>query len=92
MEFYVKGISLSPVRTESVESCFIDLRVVAKISSHEVPKFKLPTKTLQNMQNFKLFLFFMQLQHNIIKLNTGSIPFSNRKYKGRKKVATKEKK
>ena len=43
------------------------------------------------MQNFKLFLSSLQLQDNIIRLNTRSIPFSNRKYKGRKKLATKEK-
>ena len=36
--------------------------------------------------------FLCNCKYNIIKLNTGSIPFSNRKYKGRKKkLATKEK-
>ena len=35
------------------------------------------------MQNFKLFSFSMQMQYDIIKINTGSIPFSNRNYKGR---------
>ena len=33
----------------------------------------------------------MQLQHNIIKLNTGSIPILNKKLKEQKKLATKEK-
>ena len=33
----------------------------------------------------------MQLQYNNIKLNTGSILFTNSKYKGREKLATKEK-
>ena len=32
----------------------------------------------------------MQLQHNIIKLNTGSIPISNRKLKEQEKLAAKE--
>ena len=44
------------------------------------------------MQNFKLFSFSVQLQHGIIKLNTGSIPFSNRKYKGREKTSNERKK
>ena len=36
----------------------------------------------------------LQIQHSknfYLVLNTGLIPFSNRKYKGRKKLATKEK-
>ena len=37
------------------------------------------TKTLKNMQNIKLFSFSMQMQYDIIKINTASIPFSNRK-------------
>ena len=43
------------------------------------------------MLNFKLFSFAMQLQYDIIKLNEGSIPFSNRKYKGRNKNQKKKK-
>ena len=34
-----------------------------KINSHEVSKFGLSTKTLQNMQNFKLLLFSIQIQY-----------------------------
>ena len=34
----------------------------------------------------------MQLQYDIIKLNTGSIPFPNRKYKGRGKISNERKK
>ena len=37
----------------------------------------------------------LQIRHSknfYLVLNTGLIPFSNRKYKGRKKLATKEKK
>ena len=34
----------------------------------------------------------MQLQYDIIKLNTGSIPFPNRKYKGREKISNERKK
>lgn len=48
-------------------------------------------KLHKTLQIFKLFLFSMQLQHNIIKLNTGSIPILNKKLKEQKKLATKEK-
>ena len=58
-------------------------KVVPKINSHEVSKFKFSTKTLQNMQ--KLFSFSMQMQYDIIKLNTGSIIFSDRSIKVEKK-------
>ena len=34
----------------------------------------------------------MQLQYDIMKLNTGSIPFPNRKYKGREKISNERKK
>ena len=34
----------------------------------------------------------MQMQYDIIKLNTGSIPYSNRKYKGREKTSNERKK
>ena len=44
------------------------------------------------MQNCKLFSFSIQMQYDIIKLNAGSIPFSNRKLKEEKKLAKKEKK
>ena len=43
------------------------------------------------MQNCKLFSFSIQMQYDIIKLNAGSIPFSNRKLKEEKKLAKKEK-
>ena len=45
------------------------------------------------MHNLNLFSFSNQLQYHIIKLNTGSIPFFQVFifYKGRKKLATKEK-
>ena len=33
----------------------------------------------------------MKMQYNVTRLNTASISFSNRKYKGREKLATKEK-
>ena len=46
----------------------------------------------QNMQSFKLFLLSMKMQYNIIKLNTGSIPFSNRKNKVRGKTSNERKK
>ena len=34
----------------------------------------------------------MQMQYDIIKLNTGSTPFSNRKYKEREKTSKESKK
>ena len=34
----------------------------------------------------------MQMQYDIIKLNTGSIPFSNKKFKGREKTSNERKK
>ena len=43
------------------------------------------------MQNFKLFSFSVQMQYDIIKLNTGSIPFSNGKYNERERTSTKRK-
>ena len=43
------------------------------------------TKTLKNMQNIKLFSLSMQMQYDIIKINTASFLFSNRKYKEREK-------
>ena len=43
------------------------------------------------MQDFKLFSFSRKMQYGIIKPNTGSNPFSNRKYNGREKTS-KEKK
>ena len=42
------------------------------------------------MQNCKLFSFSIQMQYDIIKLNAGSIPFSNRKSKEEKKLAKKK--
>ena len=42
------------------------------------------------MRNFKLFSFSLQLQYDIIKQYTGSIPFSNRNIKEEKKLAMKE--
>ena len=50
-----------------------------------------PQKLYKTFQIVRLFLFSMQLQHNIIKLNTGSIPILNKKLKEQKKLATKEK-
>ena len=44
------------------------------------------------MQILKLFSFSMQMQYDIIKLNTGSIPFLDKKYKGREKTCNKRKK
>ena len=43
------------------------------------------------MQFFKLFSFFVHMQHNIIKLNTRSIRFSSRKYKRREKNSNENK-
>ena len=43
------------------------------------------------MHSFKLFLFSMQMQFDIIKPITGSLPFSNTKHKGKEKLATKKK-
>ena len=43
------------------------------------------------MQVFKLFSFSMQMQYDILKLNTGSISFSNRKYKSREKTSDERK-
>ena len=42
------------------------------------------------MRNLKLFSFSLQLQYDIIKQYTGSIPFSNRNIKEEKKLAMKE--
>ena len=44
------------------------------------------------MQILKLFSFSMQMQYDIIKLNTGSIPFLDKKCKGREKTRNKRKK
>ena len=44
------------------------------------------------MQILKLFSFSMQMQYDIIKLNTGSISFLDKKYKGREKTRNKRKK
>ena len=43
------------------------------------------------MQILKLFSFSMQMQYDIIKLNTGSISFLDKKYKGREKTRNKRK-
>ena len=59
---------------------FVDVRVVAKIISHEVSKFRLSTKALQNMKNGKLFSFSMHMQYIIkIKYRINSILKQNRK-------------
>ena len=50
-----------------------------------------PQKLYKNCEILTYSRFLCNCEDNIIKLNTGSIPFSNRKYKGRKKLATKEK-
>ena len=50
-----------------------------------------PQKLYKTFQIVQLFLFSMQLQHNIIKLNIGSIPISNRKLEEQEKLAAKEK-
>ena len=62
----------------------IDLRTVAKINSHEVSKILRYSRFLCNCKCDILKNFYLVL-------NTGLIPFSNRKYKGRKKLATKKK-
>ena len=43
------------------------------------------------MHSFKLFLFSMQMQFDI-KPITGSLPFSNRKHKGKEKTSNERKK
>ena len=47
------------------------------------------TKNLQNMKTLNLFLFCVHIKYDLIKLNARSIPFSNRKYKGREKTSKK---
>ena len=82
---------MSPIWIETVESSLLIYALLRKKDFHEVSTYWLSAKALQNMQDFKLFSFSRKMQYGIIKPNTGSNPFSNRKYNGREKTS-KEKK
>ena len=73
---------------------FIDLRVVVKINSHEASKFRLSSKTSQNLENFKLFSLSIKLQirHYKTKYRIDSVFKQEIYIKTEKKLATKEKK
>ena len=51
-----------------------------------------PQKLYKTCKILSYSCFLWNCKYNIIKLNTGSIPFTDRKYKGREKTSNKRKK